>query len=60
MYVVQSDGHSVKESLEAIFYENNRPIDDSLTVGDILKFMCTYLLAVNNVLNLTWITLVNV
>lgn len=31
MYVVQSDGHSVKESLEAIFYENNRPIDDSLT-----------------------------
>lgn len=34
MYVVQSDGHSVKESLEAIFYENNnRPVDDSLTVA---------------------------
>ncbi len=54
MYVVQSDGHSVKRSLEAIFYENNRPpIDCSLTVRDILKFMCAYLIAVNNVLILT-------
>jgi len=33
MYVVQSDGHSVKCSLEAIFYENNRPIDDRLTLA---------------------------
>jgi hypothetical protein len=53
MYVVQSDDRCVKESFEAIFYDNNRLIEDSLIGGDILKFMCTYLVTVNNVLNST-------
>lgn len=46
MYVAQSDDRSVKESFEAIFDDNNRLIEDRLIGGDILKFMCTYLLTV--------------